>query len=171
MYRKIASIVTTAALVLVHTSSSGQSQDAKRGEHVFRKCLLCHVTNPNAKDLVAPPLHNIVGRRAAIVPGFDYSDIMKVAGREGLVWTTEALFYFLDRPEEFMPGTYMAFSGLEEQERKDIIAYLDRLTADWKRSEARAGRASPVLGAKTPPSQPAAKSTAPAKPVPATPPR
>ena len=104
------------------------AQDAKRGEHVFRKCLLCHVLDPNATNLIAPPLHNIIGRRAADVPGFAYSDIMKLAREKGLVWNAEALYYFLDRPEDFMPGTYMAFAGLEEQERNDVIAYLSKIT-------------------------------------------
>ena len=141
MQRFIAGIaVVIPFLFLV---SLADAQDARRGEHVFRKCLLCHVTNPNSKDLIAPPLHNVVGRKAASIPGFDYSDIMKIAGKEGLLWNAEALFYFLDRPEEFMPGTYMAFSGLDEQERKHVIAYLERIAADWKRNEARQGRPSP----------------------------
>jgi cytochrome c2 len=118
------------------------AQDARRGQHVFRQCALCHVVDPAAKDLVAPPLHNIIGRRAGLMQGFDYSEIMRLAGREGLFWTPEALFYFLDRPEEFMPGTYMAFSGLDEQERRDVIAYLERATQDWKQAEARQAKSS-----------------------------
>jgi cytochrome c2 len=138
MKRLIVGLMALSPLLLLGIPAAGQ--DVRRGEHVFRKCLLCHVTQPNAKDLVAPPLHNIMGRKAAVISGFDYSDIMKTAGKEGLVWNQEALYYFLDRPEEFMPGTYMAFSGLDEQERRDVIAYLERVTAEWKRNEARQGR-------------------------------
>ncbi len=105
-----------------------RAQDAKRGEHAFRKCLLCHVLDPNATNLIAPPLHNVIGRRAAIVPGFAYSEIMTLAREKGLIWNADALYYFLDKPEDFMPGTYMAFAGLEEQERKDVIAYLTKIT-------------------------------------------
>lgn len=116
------------AVLLLGWSGGTEAQDARRGEHVFRKCLLCHVLDPKATNLIAPPLHNLIGRRAATVPGFSYSDIMLLAREKGLIWNADALYYFLDRPEDFMPGTYMAFAGLEEQERKDVIAYLTKIT-------------------------------------------
>lgn len=173
--RRVLPGITTGAVVtaLLVAGTAASAQDVRRGEHVFRKCALCHVTTPDAKDLIAPPLHNIMGRRAATIAGFDYSDIMKTAGRQGLVWSTEALYYFLDRPEEFIPGTYMAFSGLDEQERRDVIAYLEKLTADWKRSEARSPKAPP--GPAQPPQRGApsfaqpkvAPSPRPAQPAPA----
>lgn len=142
------SIRMGVAAALMCASAAGvaappaSAQDAVRGEYVFRKCALCHVVDPNAKDLLAPPLHNIIGRRAGLLKGFDYSDIMKIAGQKGLVWTTEALNYFLDRPEDFMPGTYMAFAGIEDQERRDVIAYLEKISRDFSRLE-QTRRASP----------------------------
>lgn len=132
----------TTVLLLALSAQPAAAQDARRGEQVYRRCLLCHVAAPKAKDLIAPPLHDIVGRRAATVAGFDYSNIMRTAGKEGLFWSAEALFYFLDRPEEFMPGTYMAFSGLDDDERRDVIAYLERSTADSNR-KTRATQAAP----------------------------
>lgn len=130
--------------MLACAAGGASAQDAARGQYLFRKCLLCHVVDPNAKDSLAPPLHNVIGRRAATVAGFEYSEIMRTAGRRGLVWTAEALFYFLDRPEEFMPGTYMAFAGLEEQERRDVIAYLERLSLEWSRPPARKSAPAPA---------------------------
>ena len=114
-------------------ANNATAQNATRGKHVFRKCLLCHVLDPKSTDSLAPPLHNIVGRRAASIKGFSYSSIMRFAGKKGFKWTREAMYYFLDKPEEFMPGTYMAFAGLETQERKDVIAYLEKLTRDHER--------------------------------------
>lgn len=144
------------ALVIVTLAVGvpADAQDARRGQHVFRKCALCHVVDPTAKDLLAPPLHNVIGRRAATIPGFDYSDIMKTAGGKGLAWTPEALFYFLDRPDEFMPGTYMAFAGIEEQERRDVIAYLERLTREFQ-AKTRRGPTSPPPQQQPPPRKPA----------------
>ena len=146
--------------VMLVFASAASAQSAVRGKHVFRKCLLCHVLDPNATDHLAPPLHNIVGRRAASIKGFSYSSIMKYAGKKGFRWTREAMFYFLDKPEEFMPGTYMAFAGLETQERRDVIAYLEQLTREYKartrrkrrsglrrkrpRNSSRAGQLAPV---------------------------
>lgn len=125
--------ITTVVVLLAATNATfapafAQSGgDAIRGRHVFRKCAVCHVINPGSTALLAPPLNDIVGRKAATYSGFEYSEIMKLAGTKGLVWTREALYYFLDRPEQFIPGTYMAFAGLESDERNDVIAYLESL--------------------------------------------
>lgn len=129
-------------IAVTANSISASAQSAARGKHVFRKCLLCHVLKPDVTDQIAPPLHNVIGRRAGSIKGFVYSDIMKFAGKKGFVWTREAMFYFLDKPEDFMPGTYMAFAGLEEQERKDVIAYLEKLTRDYKRKQRKSKRSS-----------------------------
>lgn len=128
---KAATIGALAATATMLAGGATWAQDVKRGEHVFRKCLLCHVVDPDATNLIAPPLHNLIGRRAAEVPGFKYSDIMRLAREKGLVWNSEALYYFLDKPEDFMPGTYMAFAGLDEPERKDVIAYLTKITEEY----------------------------------------
>lgn len=124
-------LAATVSALLFAPVGGAAAQDAKRGEHVFRKCLLCHVVDPNSTKLIAPPLHNVIGRRAATVPGFSYSEIMLLARDKGLVWNADALYYFLDKPEDFMPGTYMAFAGLDEQERKDVIAYLTKITDNY----------------------------------------
>lgn len=115
---------------MIQLAPSCLAQDAVKGQHVFRKCAVCHVADPKSRALLAPPLHDIVGRRAAQSAGFEYSEIMKTAGERGLIWTSQALYHFLDRPDEFMPGTYMTFAGLEAQERLDVIAYLRTLTAE-----------------------------------------
>lgn len=120
--------VAFVLLVLSSWGKSASSQDARRGEHVFRKCLLCHVVEPGTTTSIAPPLHDIIGRRAGSVNGFQYSEIMQLARDKGLTWSEDALFQFLDKPEDFMPGTYMAFAGLDEQERRDVIAFLKQLT-------------------------------------------
>ena len=135
-------IYAAILLALSANITTASAQSANRGKHVFRKCLLCHVLDPKVSDQIAPPLHNVIGRRAAIVKGFTYSEIMKYAGSRGFKWTKEALFYFLDKPEDFMPGTYMAFAGLEEQERRDVIAYLEKLTRAYKRKQRRTKRRS-----------------------------
>ena len=120
----VALAASNATLAPAFAQSGG---DALRGRHVYRKCAVCHVNNPGSTALLAPPLNDIIGRKAATYAGFEYSEIMKLAGTKGLTWTRDALYYFLDRPEQFIPGTYMAFAGLEPQERSDVIAYLESL--------------------------------------------
>lgn len=74
------------------------AQDAWMGKDVSRKCQKCHVLGPGTAEKVGPPLMGIVGRPAASVEGFDYSDAMKAAGKKGLVWTEEKLFQYLASP-------------------------------------------------------------------------
>ncbi len=131
---KLSAHILIAAVLIMMWTGQVLGQDAQRGRHVFRKCATCHVTDPNSTALLGPPLHDVLGRPAAATPGFEYSDIMKEAGRKGLRWTKQALFFFLDRPDVFMPGTYMAFAGLEEQERLDVIAYLEELGLAYEKS-------------------------------------
>ncbi|MEQ1647053.1 MAG: cytochrome c family protein [Hyphomicrobiaceae bacterium] len=161
----VAAWVVFAVILAAPTGSL--AQDARNGQHAFKKCLLCHVLDPAGKDLLAPPLNNIIGRPAGAIRGFEYSEIMKTAGSKGLVWTPDALFYFLDRPEEFMPGTYMAFPGLEEQERRDVIAYLEFYSRETARLEAQkaASSAAPSKATQKQPSaqQPLAQQPQPQK--------
>lgn len=133
-----------AGIVLLTTGASAVvAQDAKRGEHVFRKCLLCHVVEAGSTSSIAPPLQDVVGRLAGSIKGFQYSEIMQLAREKGLTWSEDALFQFLDKPEDFMPGTYMAFAGLEERERRDVIAYLKQL-AERGRTKSEGGITNPA---------------------------
>jgi len=59
-------------------------------------------------DLPGPHLKGVLGRRAATVPDFGYSEALQKAGAGGLVWTRETLGKFLDNPESIAPGTMMA---------------------------------------------------------------
>ncbi len=133
-WKRLSRCVAAFTVVLFGVSMSSMAnfnawgQDATRGAHVFRKCAVCHTVDPAAPLKLAPPLGGVIGRRAASIPGYEYSESMKAAGAGGLVWTKEALEYFLDRPDTFMPGTYMTFAGLEQAERQDVIAYLETLS-------------------------------------------
>ena len=67
----------------------------------------------------------MVGRRAATLEGFDYSDALKARGAQGLVWDEATLDAFVTDPQVYIPGVSMGFFGLDEaQDRADLIAYL-----------------------------------------------
>jgi cytochrome c len=105
--------------------------DAAAGERVFRRCQACHQIGEGAENGVGPILNGVVGRPAAAVEGFEYSDAMLEAGEAGLVWTVEELQAFLESPREHVPGTKMAFPGLRsEEQRNDVIAYLYEASPD-----------------------------------------
>ncbi len=98
--------------------------DPAAGKKVFNKCKACHFADKE-KNKVGPYLKGVVGRKAAAVEGFKYSDAMKAKAAEGLVWTEENLKAYLAAPKKFVPGNKMAFVGLKkEKDIADVIAYL-----------------------------------------------
>ena len=95
--------------------------DAARGELLYNRCAACHAL---ASDRVGPRHCGVVGRRAASVPGFDYSPAMK---KSRLQWDAKTLDRFLAKPLAVVPGTSMTYDGVPlAQDRSDLIAYLQR---------------------------------------------
>ncbi len=95
--------------------------DAAAGKLVFAQCRTCHVTDEGV-NRTGPSLHNIVGREAGSVEGFNYSP---ANANSGITWTEEKMFQYLEDPQRVIPKTKMIFAGLPEaQKRADIIAYL-----------------------------------------------
>jgi cytochrome c len=95
--------------------------DPAAGERVFAQCRTCHVTEPGV-NRIGPSLHDIVGREAGRVPGFDYSP---ANANSGITWTPEKLFQYLENPRRVVPGTKMVFGGIPDgQRRADLIAWL-----------------------------------------------
>jgi cytochrome c len=112
-----------AAMLLAGVSAS--AQDASRGEAVFKRCRACHAIGPAAKNKAGPALTGIVGRKAASVPGFNYSDALAEAGTGGLVWTEAKLAQFLEGPDAFIPNNVMASPGIKNPgDLQDLIAFL-----------------------------------------------
>ncbi|GAB4386078.1 c-type cytochrome [Albidovulum sp.] len=107
------------------------SGDAAKGEKVFNKCKACHAVGEGAKNKVGPELNGLIGRPAASVADFKYSDAMTAKGAEGMVWDEETLKAYLADPRGVVKGTKMTFAGLKkEDEIEDVIAYLDQFNAD-----------------------------------------
>lgn len=101
------------------------AQSAENGEDIFKKCRVCHDVGPDAKIKVGPPLRGIFGRKAGTSDGFNYSDAMREAGANGLIWSEDTIGKYLDNPRAFVPGNKMAFAGVkDERDRKDLLAYL-----------------------------------------------
>jgi cytochrome c2/cytochrome b561 len=78
----------------------------------FKWCRFCHNMQPGGEQhKVGPNLHNIMGQRAGMVPGFGYSEAMKRARDEGLVWTDATMAAYIADPQGWMPGTSMIISS------------------------------------------------------------
>jgi len=101
---------------------ASMTTDVAAGEKVFALCRSCHVLDEGV-NRVGPSLYNVVGRTSGQVAGYSYSDANKGSG---VVWTTDALFKYLENPKAFIPGTKMAFPGIKDaQDRANLVAYLE----------------------------------------------
>ncbi len=99
--------------------------DAAAGGQVFRRCQACHEVGEGAEHKVGPILNGVVGRPAAALADYEYSEAMVEAAAAGLVWTVADLQAYLEKPRDVVPGTKMNFPGLRsEEQRNDVIAYL-----------------------------------------------
>ena len=133
------------AAVLVATASltdPAVAQDAAKGETVFNKCKVCHRIGEGARNNVGPMLNGVIGRQAGTVESFSYSPLNKAAGENGLKWDENLIFAYLEDPNVFLKKfltdkgkadqatgqTKMVFKLANEQERKDVIAYLKQFS-------------------------------------------
>jgi cytochrome c len=117
-------IVTIAALVVTAGGALAQG-DAALGKVVFEdRCTSCHsVGDEAAKN--APGLNNLIGRPAASVEGFEYSDAMVEAGQAGVVWDIGTLSKFITKPRSVVNGSSMSFTGLRNPDDvANVIAFL-----------------------------------------------
>jgi cytochrome c2/polyisoprenoid-binding protein YceI len=95
--------------------------DTKKGKKVFKKCKACHKLD-DGKNGTGPHLFKIMGRQAATVEGFKYSDAM--AG-SGITWGVEEMTAFLAKPKAYIKGTKMSFNGLKKPaDIENLIAYM-----------------------------------------------
>jgi cytochrome c len=93
-----------------------------------RACAACHTFTEGGRNAVGPNLYGVVGGPHAHREDFNYSPAMKALHDK--TWDYEALNAFLNRPAAAIPGTRMAFAGLNQtQQRADVIAYLRSLSA------------------------------------------
>ena len=141
MATKVAFTVVFAAAAAL-SGGAALAQDAAKGEQVFKQCMTCHRIGPDAKNLIGPVLTGVIGRQSGTAPGFAYSALNKAAGENGLVWTDDLIFQYLPDPNAFLKkfltdkgkpelatgSTKMTFHLADEQQRKDVIAYINKFS-------------------------------------------
>jgi len=106
------------------TSDSLPSDPVERGRQLFAQCVLCH--SSTGSNSIAPTLTGIVGRKIAGDVSFNgYSQALKDYAESENAWSEALLNRFIASPKTAVPGTYMSFDGLDEDDnRAAVIAYL-----------------------------------------------
>ena len=117
-----------AALGTPLPGAAGHAEDgnAARGQRAFQRCFACHSVDPDEPaKLQGPNLSKLLGRPAAQLPGFAYSQAMRNAAATGLIWDAATLDRYLADPDSVVGGTAMSVPPVRDaQERADLVAYL-----------------------------------------------
>jgi cytochrome c len=115
--------ITAAALAMAASAAHAQpAGDPTKGAAVFDdNCSECHGLQGVGQG---PSLIGVVGRKAGVAPGYDYTAAL---GASGLTWTPANLDRFLTGPKTLIPGTAMSTQVPDPTERRNLIAYLGTL--------------------------------------------
>lgn len=102
-------------------ASPATAQDADDADFFKQVCGQCHSV-VKGENRLGPSLYEIVGRNSASLEFFRYSRAMRDAD---VTWTTENIDAFIKAPLDYLPGTKMAFTGVQDpDERAAIIGFL-----------------------------------------------
>jgi cytochrome c len=115
-----------------------RNADLYNGQARFAACKSCHTVARGAGAALGPNLWGIFGRQSGTARGFAYSEGLK---RLGVTWTAQTLDAWIADPRAIVPGTRMAYAGLEDpRDRIDVVAYLKTVTTPAPKREDAAGR-------------------------------
>jgi cytochrome c len=126
MQPHIVTAILTGFIVLAAGSSlSGpvRAESQPDGKTLFEKrCGGCHALD---RDKEGPRLVGVYGRTSGSVGTFEYSHALKKAG---IVWKEETLDRWLTDTEKLVPENDMTFRVEKADERREIIAFLKRMS-------------------------------------------
>jgi len=108
------------------TAAGGTAQqDAellRYGKAQFIRCNSCHAVGTDSDLLEGPSFASIVGRPAASVAGYPYSDELRALDMR---WDETLLDRWLEDPDTFVPEMCLRFTGISNpRARAALIAYL-----------------------------------------------
>ncbi|GAA0588586.1 c-type cytochrome [Caenispirillum bisanense] len=135
---KISLTLAAAAATIALSAGAALAQDAgdaTRGEVVAKRCVACHTFDKGGANKVGPNLYGVTQRGVAALEGFNFSDGLKQAAESQPEWTEAQLLNYLADPTAWMRATLddpkvrskMTFKLADEQQRRDVIAYMETL--------------------------------------------
>jgi cytochrome c len=96
--------------------------DLDNGQSKFALCQTCHTLVKDGPNMTGPNLYGVLGRKAASLPSFKYSDPLKASG---WTWDAARIDTWITDPKATLPGTKMTFAGFKDpKDRTDVIAWL-----------------------------------------------
>jgi len=118
-------MVAVALLLSLAAAPQARADAAlSRGRILFLRCASCHDISDTASQKIGPNLRGVVGRKVASLAGYRYSPALAA---QDFVWDDARLDRWLTSPAALVPGTMMAFAGIDNaQDRAAIIAYLSQ---------------------------------------------
>lgn len=76
---------------------------------VNKNCASCHNFNLPIKNKIGPSLATIYNRKIGGIDDYKYSKALLNMKKE---WSLVNLYYFLEKPKEWAPGTKMSYRGI-----------------------------------------------------------
>jgi len=132
---------------LTMSMSAHAAPVASSGRTIFQNnCASCHTVDSKMTPLAGPGLFGVVDRKAAAVPGFNYSAALTKAGAAGTTWSRAELDVFLLDPAKRVPGTTMPVGLPDKNTRSALIAYLATLQGPATQAATPAKAAAPDEG-------------------------
>lgn len=117
---------SAAALALMMLATAAQADgDAAAGKQNFVICAACH-SIAKGQNKAGPSLFGVVGRKAAAVSGYVYSQALTRAGEDGVVWDEATLGLWLADSKK-VHGLVHVMRLPEAKQRQNLIAYLKTL--------------------------------------------
>ncbi len=108
------------------TTTKKPKKKMTQGQKLFLLCQACHSLKKGEAHKTGPNLHGLFGKKAGTAEGYKYSEAMKASG---IVWDETQLRNWLAKPNDFLPGTTMAFIGIEDADKQQmLIDYLKEET-------------------------------------------
>ena len=89
---------------------------------VNKNCASCHDLNMPIKNKIGPSLASILNRKIGNLSDYKYSKTLLNIDKK---WNIVNLYYFLEKPKEWAPGTKMSYRGISDSKKLlNTIKYL-----------------------------------------------
>ena len=100
-----------------------EKADLEKGKSFVNKnCASCHDFNMPIKNKIGPSLANVLNRQIGNLSNYKYSKALLNIDKE---WSVLSLYYFLEKPKEWAPGTKMSYRGISDSTKLlNTIKYL-----------------------------------------------